>query len=441
MCGINGILRLRANAPPSGATSCSQTRDHMRPRGPDGAGEWFSPSGEIALAHRRLAIIDLSPTGLQPMSWAGRYWIVFNGEIYNYRELRSELERDGAVFRSTSDTEVILALYEREEEHLFPCLRGMYAFALWDDSKHQLVLARDPYGIKPLYYSITDGLLRFASQVKALEASGAVSKAVDPGGLVGFLLWGSVPEPFTIREAVRALPAGHFLTVREGSVGAPKPHYRFDAEPTSAETDVPAAVEASIRAHLVADVPVGVFLSAGLDSAMIAAVAARALPEPPTTLTVRFDAYLGSTADEGPPAAEVASTLGTNHIEHTVNRRAFLDLWPQALAAMDQPSIDGFNTFPDLVHRRPARVEGGPLGPRRRRTLRQLSLLQPSAALGARHAKREVRARPAPAMAACGSVACAQSSRRLVGCLTLPGTLPGAYFLRRGLFLPRKSPR
>ncbi len=169
MCGINGIVRLRDTAPPIDLDELQRTSAAMRKRGPDGQGEWLSPDGRIALAHRRLAIIDLSPAGAQPMATPdGRFRIVYNGEIYNFRELRAELERDGVRFRSNSDTEVLLQLIARHGPSALIRLRGMFAFALWDDAERELLLARDPFGIKPLYYSAEGGTFRFASQVKRI---------------------------------------------------------------------------------------------------------------------------------------------------------------------------------------------------------------------------------------------------------------------------------
>ena len=276
MCGINGIVRLSLDAPPVDRGELERTRDAMAARGPDGLGLWLSPRNDAGLGHRRLAIIDLSEAAAQPMTSSdGRYVIVFNGEIYNYRDLRADLERQGHGLRSHSDTEVLLALYARDGTAMFPKLRGMYAFAIWDERERHLLLARDPYGIKPLYYSEHRGVLRFASQVKALEAAGTVPLDLDPAGLVGFLLWGSVPEPLTLRRSIRALPAGHFVEVKEGRVLPPRAHFRFEDPPPTEGIDVIAALDDSIRAHLVSDVPVGVFLSAGLDSALITALMRR----------------------------------------------------------------------------------------------------------------------------------------------------------------------
>src|SRR5258706_3418139 len=224
MCGINGILRLADGAPLIDRDELLRTRDAMAARGPDGAGAWMSSDGRMALASRRLAILDLTEAGTQPMaSTDGRFHLVLNGEIYNFSELRRELEGEGVRFRSHSDTEVVLALYARQGAAMLGRLRGMYGLAIWDDRDKSLLLARDSFGIKPLYLSTEAGCLRFASQVKALEAGGAVSREVDPAGLAGFLLWGSVPEPLTLRRAVRALPAGHYLLIQGGVLRGPRP--------------------------------------------------------------------------------------------------------------------------------------------------------------------------------------------------------------------------
>jgi asparagine synthase (glutamine-hydrolysing) len=440
VCGINGILALDPRGSPVDRQELLSTRDRMEHRGPDGAGAWVSADGRIGLAHRRLAIIDLSESGAQPMASAdGRLQLTFNGEIYNYRELRAELAAQGVSFRSHSDTEVILALYAREGRRMLGRLRGMFGLALWDGAEGTLLLARDPYGIKPLYYGVRDARLRFASQVKALVHGGALGGVFDPAGIAGFLLWGSVPEPFTLYRDVHALPAGHALVVRDGVVGRPEPYYRFEAEASAGGPPAVEALESTVRAHLVSDVPVALFLSAGLDSSLIAALAARVVPEPLTTLTLRFEAFAGTPLDEAPLAAEIARSLGTRHVERLVRREDFLDLWPAALAAMDQPSIDGFNSF---VVSRAAREEGCKV---------VLSGLGGDEMFGGYDSFRNVprwwrwsrRLGAVPGLAPVWRRVAALSTDRpkLAGVIDHGASLAGAYFLRRALYLPREVAR
>jgi asparagine synthase (glutamine-hydrolysing) len=304
MCAIAGLYAFAPSAPPADRAQLRTIRDHMSARGPDGLGEWFSNDGRVALGHRRLAIIDLTEGGAQPMASAdGQLVITFNGEIYNYRELRRELEAQGHVFRTESDTEVLLHLYQAKGTAMLQDLRGMYAFALWDAAKQALLLARDPFGIKPLYYTPTgtgkannNGTLRFASQVKALLAGGHVDTAPEPAGHTGFFLWGSVPAPYTLYRGIRALPAGHYLWVSGQGATEPVPFCQITdilahaannpacGTPGDALDAIGAAVRSSIAAHYVADVPVGMFLSAGIDSALITALSV-AHGERPHTLT------------------------------------------------------------------------------------------------------------------------------------------------------------
>ena len=212
MCGISGIYAFNPSAPPADRVDLRAIRDHMVARGPDGHGEWFSSDGRIAFGHRRLAIIDLTEGGAQPMSSAdGQLVITFNGEIYNYQALRKTLEAQGHVFRSDSDTEVLLHLYQAKGDAMLQDLRGMFAFAVWDARKQAMLLARDAFGIKPLYYTNGNSTLRFASQVKALLAGGQIDTTPEPAGHAGFFLWGSVPAPFTLYRGIRALPAGHCM--------------------------------------------------------------------------------------------------------------------------------------------------------------------------------------------------------------------------------------
>jgi len=469
MCGINGIFSFGAAAPAIDRAELLRTREAMTARGPDAAGAWVSADGRAGLASRRLAILDLSPTGAQPMAGdSGRVQIVINGEIYNFRQLRAELAADGWQFRGSGDTEVVLALYRRHGEAMLARLRGMFALAIWDERPERprrLLLARDEMGIKPLYYSLeppgatwsptaSGGQLRFASQVKALEAGGAVSRQVDAAGLAGFLLWGSVPEPWTIRSAVRALPAGHFMIAEDGRAGEPRPYHGLaggppeDPYPRSGMAapaappplTVEAAIEQSIAAHLVSDVPVAVFLSAGLDSGLIAALARRHLAEPPATLTLSFDVLAGTVRDEAPLAAAVARRLGTRHLERRLERADFARLWPAALAAMDQPSIDGFNTFAvsRAAHEAGLKVVLSGLGGD------ELFGSYPSFADVPRAARAARWGRRLPGLAAVWpglAARLAPGRPKLAGLLRHGATLAGSYFLRRALFLPEELPR
>jgi asparagine synthase (glutamine-hydrolysing) len=443
MCGIAGVFRRTPEAPPIDAASLTRASESLASRGPDGRGEWTSASGAVAFAHRRLAIIDLSPSAAQPMlSEDGRCSLVFNGEIYNYRELRAELLSDGERLRTSSDSEAILVLLARAArrgasiEDALGRLRGMYALAFWDESRRGLVLARDPFGIKPLYVSDEGDTLRFASQVRALEAPG-VGGPLDPAGVAGFLLWGAVPEPFTLRRAIRSIAAGHALSVdARGSVQRPIPLPSLEAPPSAdALGEAREALDDSVRAHLVSDVPVGVFLSAGLDSSLVAALARRhagAL----RAVSVGFEAFAGTRDDELPQAVETARVLGLEAVTRRFSDRELRDARPQALAAMDQPSVDGFNTW--LVSRA-AREAGlkvvlSGLGGD------ELFGSYPSFRQVPRIARWSRRGRAIPLLERLlGAVGRGTGRPKLAGLLSHSG-LAGAYFLRRGLFLPEELP-
>jgi asparagine synthase (glutamine-hydrolysing) len=357
MCGINGIYAYADAAPMIEHTELLRSRDAMRARGPDGAGVWHSDDGRVGLGHRRLAIIDLSELGAQPMSTGdGRYTVSFNGEIYNYAELREELARAGVVFRGHSDTEVLLQLYRRDGPDMVRHLRGMFAFAIWDERERTLFLARDRHGIKPLYYADDGNTFRFASQVQALLAGGALTRRVSPGGLVGFLIWGSVPEPLTFYQGIHELRAGHTLRVTVQGVRQPTAYWRLGdalARSLEAARDIPPGEELdilrqaladSVRAHLVADVPVGAFLSAGLDSTTLVGLAHEAGHDI-QTFTVTADEFQGKASDEAPAAAEAARHFGVPHTIASIALGHAHETIPAFLAAMDQPTVDGINTW------------------------------------------------------------------------------------------------
>ncbi len=355
MCGINGIFAFhRASGEPKEVELIS-TRDAMRARGPDGAGSWWSRDRHCGLGHRRLSIIDLSDRASQPMtSDDGRLVIVFNGEVYNYPQLRVELEADGAHFRTTSDTEVLLHLYARYGSCMVQRLRGMFALAIWDEERRGLFLARDPYGIKPLYTANDGWTFRFASQVKALLAGGRVSRDSEPAGIVGFHLFGSVPEPFTLYREIRALPAGHTQWVDVAGAREPKPFAMLAetlakgaTQRTSADLHerVRAGVLDSVRAHLLADVEVGVFLSAGVDSGALLGLMRDAGQARIRAITLAFEEFRGTSEDEAPLAAQVCEHYGAHHIARRLDEQEFVHDLAAILEAMDQPSIDGLNTW------------------------------------------------------------------------------------------------
>ena len=328
----------------------------MATRGPDAAGEWISSDARAGFGHRRLEIIDLSEAGAQPMHH-GPLTITFNGEIYNYQELRDELLARGRKFASHSDTEVLLQLFDEYGEAMLPRLRGMFALAIWDSARRRMFLARDPYGIKPMYYADDGKCVRFASQVKALIQTGRVDKQFDPAGAAGFFLRGTVPEPFTMYRAIRALPAGSYAYIDHRGTQEPVQYFsiaatlRDAAETRAAFSEeerraiVHDALLESVRYHMVADVPVGAFLSAGIDSTSVVALACESGAAELQTMTLRFEEYRGRINDEAPLAALVAREYGVRHEIRDLSLGDFKAELPRIFAAMDQPSVDGLNSY------------------------------------------------------------------------------------------------
>jgi asparagine synthase (glutamine-hydrolysing) len=294
MCGIFGIVARQGSISPDLLQNAVGTLAH---RGPDDSGSVLIESNprarcQVGFAHTRLSIIDLSPLGHQPMEDAPTgNWIVFNGEIYNFSELRGQLEAAGNRFQSHSDTEVILTAYRMWGEDCFPRLRGMFAFALWDAARQRLLLVRDPMGIKPLYYFHSDRTFLFASEVRTLLGTGLVPRKIDPHGVFTFLAFGSVYEPQTIVEGISAVPAGHVISLENGSLQsreywgplqdcnrdstAQGGHDR-DQNSDGIIRSLPALLRDAVLSHLVSDVPVGVFLSGGIDSSSLVAVMSQA---------------------------------------------------------------------------------------------------------------------------------------------------------------------
>jgi asparagine synthase (glutamine-hydrolysing) len=351
MCGIAGGFAFSPVAERIDQAVVARLNDLQRRRGPDDVGLW-ADDNHIVLGHRRLAIIDTGASGAQPMVDAtGRWVITFNGEIYNYRALRTELEKQGCVFRTNSDTEVLINVISTWGEAGFKKLRGMYALALWDALEQELWLARDPYGIKPLYLSESRGVIWFASQARALATCAPVDTRRDAAALVGFYLWGHVPEPFSWWAGIHMFPPGHVQRIRAGStLSVPKAFTCvqdvFTSRPPQplSPDELREAMVDCVRHHLVADVPVGVFLSSGIDSNVIAALAAE-LDTKLKTVTLAFDEYAGSPNDEAPLAETAAKILRSDHVTVRIGRAEFEELLDDFLKSMDQPTIDGLNTY------------------------------------------------------------------------------------------------
>jgi asparagine synthase (glutamine-hydrolysing) len=334
VCGICGIASTGAAVDPGRLAAMSETLVH---RGPDSDGTYVE--GAVGLAARRLAIIDLQ-TGDQPLgNEDGRIQVVQNGELYNYRELRRELEGSGHTFTTQGDTEVLVHLYEEHGLAFAQRLRGMFAVALWDGSRQRLVLARDRYGIKPLYYREADGELAFASELRVLPRG-----EIDLDALEAFLAFNAIPAPLTIFRGIRKLPAGHVLTWEQGKLeltrfARPAPvaatNARADDEAELVE-ELRARLSDSVRAHLVSDVPVGVLLSGGLDSSTLTALAAAESTEPVRTFSIGFEER---SFDELADARLVAERYGTQHEELVLRPDAAL-LLPKLADAFDEPFAD-----------------------------------------------------------------------------------------------------
>lgn len=340
MCGISGIAYADPRRPidPDRLSDMAQAIVH---RGPDGGGSYCTLG--VGLAHRRLSIIDLEG-GKQPLgNEDGLVQVVFNGEIYNYRELRHQLEGRGHQFATHSDTEVLVHLYEEFGDRLVEHLRGMFAFALWDDRKKRLVLARDRVGIKPLYFLRDNEKLLFSSEIKGILAYEGVARKINIGSLEDYLTYGMVGGTRTIFCAIEKLAPGHILTVEPGCWNTlPRRYWQLKFLPDDSLSveqwteAIRAKVEESVQRHLIADVPVGAFLSGGIDSTVVTAIAAQRLNQPIQTFSIGFRE---SQFNELPYARQVAKQYGTNHVEEIVTADA-ASLLDQLCWHYDEPFAD-----------------------------------------------------------------------------------------------------
>src|SRR5690349_7014967 len=348
MCGIAGFVDNTGSLGMEALANASQAIAH---RGPDDSGLQILSAGKlrVGLANRRLAILDLSPAGHQPMHdpQSGN-WIVYNGEVYNFAEIRRRLEAEGASFTSHCDTEVILKAYGQWGTACPQHFRGMFAFAIWDASQQQLFLARDRLGIKPLYYAISDGGMLFASEVRAILASGHISRRLNEVALAQYLSFGSISEPETIIEGVSALAPGHCLLWKSGGVEdfaywELRPPDRLDAaDAAQVEQKVAELLNEAVSLRCVSDVPIGVFLSGGIDSSAIVAALHRLGTPNVGTFSLVFQEQDFTESDF---SRRVARKFRTEHSEIVATQADVIDAIPDALRAMDQPSVDGINTF------------------------------------------------------------------------------------------------
>lgn len=361
MCGITGFLGDGTLRSEDARVLLQRMTDLLRHRGPDGEGFWQSPDGIVNLGHRRLSVIDLTPTGGQPMSTPdGRFVLSFNGEIYNSRELRSELELAGWEFRGSSDTEVLLyGLVQWGVETTLKRLNGMFAFALWDSREKLLYLARDRFGEKPLYYGWHAGVFLFGSELKAFTPHSAFRREIDPEVLALFMRFNYVPWPHCIYRNTWKLGPGHYLCVKAGQrPGQPRVYWSLaetvqkrqllDLNPRDpALVDMlDKALRRAVRLRMVADVPLGAFLSGGIDSSTVVALMQAQSSRPVRTFTIGFWEAPYNEADD---AAKVARHLGTEHHEVYLSSRECLDVIARLPQIYDEPFADSSQIPTTLV--------------------------------------------------------------------------------------------
>ena len=364
MCGICGIL---VDRPRPGGDEESAVRvmtDTLLHRGPDGTGLHMDGERGVYLGHTRLAIIDLSPQGRQPMTNEnGDLHLVCNGEIYNHRELRRDLEKRGHRFRSASDSEVILHLYEEEGARMVPLLDGMFAFALWDEGRERLLLARDPIGIKPLYYSHRDGRFLFGSSPKSILAHPDARVEADDEGIWHYLTFNCAPAPYTLFRGIRKLPAGSTLHMERGNDPKIESYWDFPSRPAE-QTDREEAgrklrqlLVAGTKKRLMSDVPVGAYLSGGIDSTINVGLMAPLLDEPMHTFSV---GYTGDGQSELPYARRAAERFGTVHRGIILSPSELEEAIPPMIEQMDDP-IGAPSVLSNFLLARAAREDDVPV--------------------------------------------------------------------------------
>jgi asparagine synthase (glutamine-hydrolysing) len=346
MCGIAGIVDKHGKLGPARlAQLAKEAADRMRHRGPDDSGVWVSPDGRCALSHRRLSIIDVSSAGHQPMvSRTGHSVIAFNGEVYNFLELKGELEARGAAFRSSSDTEVLLEMLEQEGQEALVRLDAMFALGHYDIGRQVLLLARDIFGEKPLYYVDHEDYFAFASELHSLASLPGFDARIDRSTIASYLCFQYVPTPQTIYRSARKLPPASYLTVGPWGDVTIRPYYRFEtsaAERSERSLDdladeLEAILLTSLRRRLISDVPLGAFLSGGVDSSTVAALVTKKLGIPLQTFSIGFANHPDS---EHLDAAAIARMLGTDHRDRVLTADA-IELGHHIGTVLDEPNAD-----------------------------------------------------------------------------------------------------
>jgi len=454
MCGIFGIVAHRARVPADVLERATQSLAH---RGPDDSGTIILHDSvpdpvEIGLGNRRLAILDLSPLAHQPMrdSETGN-WIVYNGEIYNFRDVRKELERTGTRFVSNSDTEVLLKAYACWGEQCLLKFRGMFAFALWDARRHRLFIARDPMGIKPLYYAQSGSYFLFASEVRTLLGTCLVPRRLDQAGLLNYLTFGSAYDPLTLVEGIRSLAPGHSLiweggAHRESSYwdlvdeGVDAASTAFAKDEKHAAAGLQGILEEAVRLQLVSDVPVGVFLSGGIDSSALVSILSSGGITPSTFSIVFREADFS----EAEHSRTIAREFHTDHHEITVSQQDVLSALPDAVQAMDLPTIDAVNTYFVSREARAAGVKvalsglGGDEVFAGYSNFRAVPRMERFAHFW-KHVPRAARSPLASAFAALSPAS--DQNRKLASLVGDNGRVPHPYFLSRMLFTPAQRDR
>lgn len=345
MCGIAGIISYREKIDKE---VCEKIIENLKHRGPDDSGIYISRDKNVALCNTRLSIIDLSQRAHQPMSNEDEtLWITYNGEIYNYRELKNELIEKGHKFKSNSDTEVILHLYEEEKEECFQKLRGIFAFALWDEKERKLFLIRDKMGVKPLYYYIDENFFIFSSELKAIINLNFIKKNINFKALEGFLYFGSIPFPYTLFNEIKSLEPASYLILNDKEIRIKrywkiKLNYNKYSDYESIKENLYNFFEESIKINLIADVPVGIFLSGGIDSGTVLYFARKNNQNNLKTFSIVFKE---KEFDERNHSRLLASKFETEHYEYEVAGEEMKEEIENFIKFMDMPTIDGFNIY------------------------------------------------------------------------------------------------